>query len=268
MKQLKKRPFAKRSLGQNFLIDDEVISKIIASLRLKEGEPVIEIGPGRGALTKGLLAQGAYLTALELDREFAPRLRDDFSDYDHFDCIEGDVLETDLAGLVREPPAKLVGNLPYYISTAIIQKLTGERHLFSQIVLMLQREVVERIAAKPGDSSRGFLTVLVEDAFTVEWLFDVPPTAFLPRPKVWSSVVSLVPKVSEISDSELLRTIVSTAFAQKRKTIFNNLRNRFADAEEILKAAGIDPSRRAEAVTNGEWACLVAYIANKKEPPE
>lgn len=267
MSEPSKRPFAKRSLGQNFLIDDVVISQIISSLRIDKGDLVVEIGPGRGALTSELLRCGADLTAIELDRDLAPKLRGEFKDHDNFRCVEADVLEIDLAELIRDPPVKLVGNLPYYISTAIIQKLIEKRHLFSQIVLMLQREVVERIAAKPGESSRGFLTVLVEEAFTIERLFDVPPNAFMPRPKVWSSVVSLVPKRSKISDAGVFRKVASLAFAQKRKTILNNLKSHYPDIVTVLNASGIEPIRRAETVTNSEWAVLVSNIVNKNGPP-
>ncbi len=256
--------FAKKSLGQNFLIDDTVIARIVSSLEISPGEPVVEIGPGRGALTHELLDSGAQLTALEIDRELVPQLNVEYGERDNFHCIEGDVLQVDLTSVVESPPAKLVGNLPYYISTAILQKLIEQRHLFSKIVLMLQKEVVARIIAKPGDSSRGFLTVLVEDAFESVSLFDVSPSAFVPRPKVWSSVISLTPKISVITDHIEFRRLVSASFAQKRKTIFNNLRNIYPNAEPLLSFADIDPKRRAETLTLLEWASLANAIGQRR----
>ena len=206
------------------------------------------------------------MTALEIDRELVPRLKEEYRGRDNFRCIEGDVLQVDLATVVEDPPTKLVGNLPYYISSAILQKLIEQRNLFSRVVLMLQKEVVDRVVAKPGDSSRGFLTVLVEDAFDSARLFDVPPGAFEPRPKVQSTVVLLTPKQSAVEDSVLFRKIASVAFAQKRKTIHNNLRQTISGADALLDEAGIDPRRRAETLTSAEWAELIAIISNKKKP--
>jgi len=266
MKQTKTNRFAKKSLGQNFLIDDNVIARIIASLDIIAGESVVEIGPGRGALTSELLDSGANLTGLEIDRELVPRLKEEYGDRDNFRCIEGDVLQVDLSTVVEDPPTKLVGNLPYYISSAILQKLIEQRNLFSRIVLMLQKEVVDRVVAKPGDSARGFLTVLVEDAFDSKRLFDVPPEAFIPRPKVQSTVVLLTPRDSEVQDSLLFRKIASVAFAQKRKTILNNLKQTVEGADDFLRLAEIDPRRRAETLTSAEWASLIHTISNKKKP--
>lgn len=255
--------FAKKSLGQNFLVDESVIAGIVSALEISAGESVVEIGPGRGALTHQLLDSGAQLTALEIDRDLVPQLNEEYGERENFRCIEGDVLEVDLTTLVVSTPVKLVGNLPYYISTAILQKLIEQRHLFSKIVLMLQKEVVERIIAKPGDSSRGFLTVLVEDAFESVSLFDVSPSAFVPRPKVWSSVVALTPKVSAITDHIEFRRLVSSSFAQKRKTIFNNLKHVYQDAEKSLVLADVDPRRRAETLTLPEWAALSNQIGQR-----
>ena len=170
--------------------------------------------------------------------------------------------------IATEPPAsaggtkaKLVANLPYYISTAILQRLSEQRHLFSELVLMFQREVVERITAKPGNSERGYLTVIVEASFDVEKLFDVPPTAFRPVPEVWSSVVTLIPKPGPAFDEAVFGKIVSAAFAHKRKTILNNLKTSINDADICLARAGIDTKRRAESLTLGEWAKLTESIS-------
>lgn len=266
MRPNKTTGYAKKSLGQNFLIDEEVIAKIISSLDISAGDNVLEIGPGRGALTGRLLDSGAELTALEIDRELVPRLNLEYADRANFRCIEGDILAVDLEDIVHGPSVKLVGNLPYYISTAILQKLIEHRQLFARIVLMLQKEVVERIVAKPGDSARGYLTVLIENAFRSERLFDVPPTAFVPRPKVESTVVLLTPKRSVLGNESLFRELAGISFAQKRKTILNNLKQRVVGAEDRLKEASIEPHRRAETLTSAEWAALVDSVEKKKEP--
>jgi dimethyladenosine transferase len=256
--------FAKKSLGQNFLTDPKFIDSIVSAVDIGSGDAVIEIGPGRGAITEKLVRSGANVTAIELDRELVPMLREMFSEKGNFSIVEGDATEIDYRSLVEAsaPPAspnarsKVVANLPYYISTAILQKLSEQRDCFSSLVLMFQREVVDRITAKPGSSERGYLTVLVESAFATEKLFDVPPTAFRPQPKVWSSVVMLSPNYHAIDDPEGFRRLLSTAFAQKRKTIFNNLKGIYADAEELLSRSEIDPQRRAETLTLAEWQTL------------
>ena len=263
----KAAPFAKKSFGQNFLSDRSVIDKIVGALDLEAGETVIEIGPGRGALTEKLIESGARVAAIELEREMIRVLREKFSDAGNFRLIERDALKTDFGELVdsfetaeAHRKAKLVANLPYYISTAILQKLIADGRFFSEMVLMFQREVVERITAAPGDAERGFLSVLVETYLEAEKLFDVPPGAFRPAPKVWSAVVRLVPKTrASIGDDESYRRLLSAGFRQKRKTIYNNLKTLPAGAAgwlEALAAAGVDPSRRAETLTLEEWRKL------------
>jgi len=254
-----KRAFAKKSLGQNFLVDENYVRKIVSALDLKDTDTVIEIGPGRGAITELLVESGAHVIAVELDRDFVPMLRGQFSDNDNFSVVEADATQVDFQGPVPkiQKAVKLVAHRPFYFSTPILQHLSEQRHLFDSLVLMFQREVVDRIAAKPGDSDRGFLTVLVEAAFAVERLFDVPPTAFRPIPKVTSSVARFVPKESVIDDEKAFRDLVSIAFAQKRKTILNNLKAAHPDAKERLERSGIDPQRRAESLTLDEWLRLL-----------
>lgn len=249
-------PFAKRSFGQNFLSDQSFISQIIANVAPSDGETIIEIGPGRGALTEPILAANAKVIAIELDRDMISPLRAQFALYPNFSIVEADALDVDFAELSGGQTAKLVANLPYNISTAILQRLADQRAAFSQLTLMFQREVVERITAPAGSSARGFLTVIVEEAFTVTHLFDVPPNAFRPAPKVWSAVVELTPKPSTIADPVAFRYIVSIGFAQKRKTIANNLKHLRPDSADILKSINIDPGRRAETLTFDEWKRL------------
>jgi len=257
--------FAKKSLGQNFLVDENYVRKIVGSFDLNETDTVIEIGPGRGAITEYLVESGANVIAVELDREFVPMLRERFAANDNFSVVEADATQIDFEQLLKDqkpktkderPKTKLVANLPYYISTPILQHLATQRHLFGSLVLMFQKEVVDRITAKPGDSDRGFLTVLVETGFSVQKLFDVPPTAFQPVPKVTSSVARFVPRESTIDDEKGFRDLISIAFGQKRKTILNNLKAAFPDAKEKLERSGIDPQRRAESLTLDEWLLL------------
>jgi 16S rRNA (adenine1518-N6/adenine1519-N6)-dimethyltransferase len=259
--KVQKTSFAKKSFGQNFLVDQNYISKIISALNPQKGETIIEIGAGRGALTEILIESGANVIAIELERDMIAVLRERFTDKDNFKLIESDALTVDFSALITQHSAlstKLVANLPYYISTAILQTLIEQRNCFSELILMFQREVVERITARVGNSERGFLTVMTEAYLTTEKLFDVPPTAFLPAPKVWSSVIRLLPKDEKIGDINLFREIVSAGFVQKRKTIFNNLKNKFGDLENVLQQCRIDSKRRAETLTIEEWKCLAS----------
>lgn len=266
-------PFAKKSFGQNFLVDKNYIEKIIRALDLQTGETVVEIGPGRGALTERLIESGASVVAIELERDMIAVLKEKFIDAENFELVEADALKIDFADVIGRKSenanrkCKLVANLPYYISTAILQKLIEQRAAFSQMVLMFQREVVDRITAEVGNKERGFLTVLTEAFLDSEKLFDVPPEAFRPPPKVRSAVVRLKPKTeSFFTDDNLFREIISAAFLQKRKTILNNLKNarvlkeKNIDAENILAESGIAPNRRAESLEINEWKQILAAI--------
>lgn len=251
-------PFAKKAFGQNFLVSDEFADRIVAQLTLQPQERVVEIGPGRGALTRRLLAAQASVTAIELDRDMADLLDAEFGGHPNFRLVREDALDFDFAVLAAEAgrPVKLVANLPYYISTAILQRLIEQREAFKMMVLMFQREVVRRLAAQPGDSERGFLTVLAEAYLRVEHLFDVPPSAFQPAPKVWSSVARLAPIGGEVPELADFRRLVGSAFEHKRKTILNNLKTAYPGAAELLATAQIESSRRAEALSSTEWLTL------------
>ena len=254
-------PFAKRSLGQNFLTDAGVIRRIVDAVDPSPADPVLEIGPGRGALTDVLVDRAGLVYALEFDRDLARLLRSRFEDRENFTLIEDDALAVDFAAIHPAGPLRLVANLPYNISTAILQRLFEFPGVFKDCVLMFQREVVDRITAAPGTKERGYLTVMVELRFHVEKLFDVPPAAFRPAPKVWSSVVRLVPKEPPIADGDVFQQVVAAGFAQKRKTILNNLKVKFPGIEQVLSRAGIDATRRAETLTLAEWISLAETIA-------
>ncbi len=267
-----KTPFAKKSFGQNFLIDKNYIEKIISALNPQMGETIIEIGAGRGALTESLVESGANIVAIELEREMIAVLKAQFGGFENFSLVESDALKVDFTDYAKtaeqSPKIKLVANLPYNISTAILQKLIEQREVFSEMILMFQREVVERITATVGSKERGFLTVLTEAFLEAEKLFDVPPNAFRPAPKVWSAVVRLKPKAGSVfTDEKLFREIISASFMQKRKTILNNLKNapsalreKFGEADEFLRKAEIAPNRRAESLTLEEWKRMFSAV--------
>jgi 16S rRNA (adenine1518-N6/adenine1519-N6)-dimethyltransferase len=268
-------PRAKKRLGQNFLVDESYARRVVAALGPRAGETLVEIGPGRGALTALLLESGARVVAVEFDRELVGLLRGRFGGGEGFELVEADALEVDFCS-AAEPAreARVVANLPYNISTAILQRLLEQRRCVAEMVLMLQREVVERITAPPGSSERGYLTVLVEAFCEAESLFDVPPGAFRPVPKVWSTVARLRVRASAVEDLDerLFARLVGTGFAQKRKTILNNLRSAPEDlralvesaggAAPLLEAARVEPQRRAEALTLEEWAALAKLLQN------
>jgi len=261
---------AKKSLGQNFLADESVIARIVREVAPRADETLIEIGPGRGALTTRLLAQAGQLIAIEFDRELTIHLREKFAGRENLTLIEGDALASDFcAAIAPATTARVVANLPYNISTAILQRLFEQRRCLTEMVLMLQREVVERITAAPATSERGFLSVLTEAYCEAHPVFDVAPTAFRPVPKVWSTVVRLRVRphlAVEVVDEALLWRIVSAGFAQRRKTIFNNLRHAPGTLREQIETGGgahalleralVDPQRRAETLTLQEWARL------------
>jgi 16S rRNA (adenine1518-N6/adenine1519-N6)-dimethyltransferase len=268
-----KKTFAKKSFGQNFLVDENYISRIISTLNLRKNETVIEIGAGRGALTEGLIESGANVFAIELERDMLAVLREKFADAENFTLIESDALKIDYFRFQIPDSAskiKLVANLPYNISTAILQKLIEQREVFSEMILMFQLEVVERITAEVGNSERGFLSVLVQNYLETEMLFDVPPNAFRPAPKVMSAVVRLNLKTENpAGNDKLFRKIISAAFFQKRKTIYNNLRN-FSlenlpsiDWLKIFELTGIAQNRRAETLTLEEWQSLCKMLENQ-----
>jgi 16S rRNA (adenine1518-N6/adenine1519-N6)-dimethyltransferase len=259
-----------KALGQNFLVNRGVVERIITALAPRDDETIIEIGPGQGALTAGLIERAGRVVAIEFDRQLIPILEQQFGSSPNFKLVEADALTTDFcAEIDPATKARVVANLPYNISTAILQRLIEHRECVDEMVLMLQREVVDRITAQPGSTDRGFLTVLVEAYCEVEKLFDVAPGSFRPVPKVWSSVIRLKVRLKgeiQVSDDGLFRSIVSAGFAQRRKTILNNLRNAPEPLQELIKRHGgasiilcqaeIPLQRRAETLTLSEWTQL------------
>ncbi|HEX5708591.1 MAG TPA: 16S rRNA (adenine(1518)-N(6)/adenine(1519)-N(6))-dimethyltransferase RsmA, partial [Pyrinomonadaceae bacterium] len=260
-------PRAKKRLGQNFLADEGVAERVVAEFAPRAGETVVEIGPGRGALTGRLLERAGRVVAVEFDRELVPHLRERFGARENFTLVEADALSLDFCEAIGpSESARVVANLPYNISTAILQRLIEQRRCLTEFVLMLQREVVERLIAPPGSHERGYISVLVEFYCEAEALFDVAPGAFRPVPKVWSTVARLTVRermAADVPDEKFLWRLVSGGFAQRRKTILNNLRGAPEElaatveasggAAAALERAGIDPQRRAETLSVEEW---------------
>ncbi|HSE15850.1 MAG TPA: 16S rRNA (adenine(1518)-N(6)/adenine(1519)-N(6))-dimethyltransferase RsmA [Pyrinomonadaceae bacterium] len=261
-------PYPSKRLGQHFLRDRRTIQRIIDALAPQSDETIVEIGPGTGALTAALVERAGRVIAIEFDNKLTPLLQERFSGFGNFNLVMADALTVDFCKeILPASSARLVANLPYNISTAILQRLIAQRGCIEEMVLMLQHEVVERVLAPPGTTDRGFISVLVEAYCEAEKLFDVAPGAFRPPPKVWSSVMRVKVRTrikAEVADQELLWATVSAGFAQKRKTILNNLRNASGRLQESLKRnggasivlckAGIDLKRRAETLTVEEWA--------------
>ena len=268
MKDKGAEPYPSKRLGQHFLRDQRTIQRINDAHDPHANETIIEIGPGTGALTSELVKRAGRVIAVEFDNKLTPLLTERFSDFPNFKLVMADALMTDFcAEILPARSARLVANLPYNISTAILQRLIAQRECLDEMVLMLQREVVERVLAPPGTTDRGFISVLVEAYCETEKLFDVAPGAFRPPPKVWSSVMRLKfrPQIdTDFKDADLLWATVSAGFVQKRKTILNNLRHASGRLQETLKRnggasivlckAGIDLKRRAETLTVEEWA--------------
>jgi 16S rRNA (adenine1518-N6/adenine1519-N6)-dimethyltransferase len=264
MKDEGAEPYPSKRLGQHFLRDQRTIHRIIDALAPKADETIVEIGPGTGALTSLLVERAGRVIAVEFDNKLAPLLQDRFGGFGNFKLVMADALTVDFCKeILPATSARLVANLPYNISTAILQRLIAQRACLAEMVLMLQREVVERVLAPPGTTDRGFISVLVEAYCEAEKLFDVAPGAFRPPPKVWSSVMRVKFRTRIDTDEELLWATVSAGFAQKRKTILNNLRNTSGRLQESLKRnggasivlckAGVDLKRRAETLTVEEW---------------
>lgn len=264
-------PYPSKRLGQHFLRDQRTIQRIIEALNPQANDTIIEIGPGTGALTSTLIERAGRVVAVEFDNKLAPLLSHQFAEAANFKLVMADALTTDFCTEIQPATsARLVANLPYNISTAILQRLIAQRSCLEEMVLMLQREVVERVLAPAGTTDRGFISVLVEAYCETEKLFDVAPGAFRPPPKVWSSVMRLKfrPQMNaDVADQKLLWETVSAGFAQKRKTILNNLRHSTGRLQETLKKnggasivlckAGVDLQRRAETLTVEEWARIV-----------
>ncbi|MBU8908420.1 16S rRNA (adenine(1518)-N(6)/adenine(1519)-N(6))-dimethyltransferase RsmA [Desertibacillus haloalkaliphilus] len=257
----------KKSLGQNFLIDTNILDKIVDYAGVTESSGVIEIGPGIGALTEQLAKRAEKVVSFEIDQRLLPVLKDTLSLYDNIDIIHSDVLKANVKEVIRdsfEPGQDLmvVANLPYYVTTPILMKLLEEKLPIRGIVVMIQKEVADRISAKPGTKAYGSLSIAAQYYATAESVLTVPKTVFVPQPNVDSAVLRLTlrdePPVA-VDDEELFFNVVRASFAQRRKTILNNLVHNldYGDKEILesaLKASEIDPRRRGETLSIAEFA--------------
>ena len=249
----------RKRFGQNFLEDSSVIDRIVGAIGPARGDRVVEIGPGLGALTRPLLEKLDRLDVVELDRDLAATLDQRLRHPTGLHIHTADALEFDFSSLAEAVPIRVVGNLPYNISTPLLFHLLDQADSIRDMHFMLQREVVDRICAEPGGKTWGRLGVMTQLRAEATRLFTVPPGAFRPPPKVDSAIVRIVPRA--LSDAEraelpVLENVVRSAFAQRRKTLRNTLKG-LLDAEAI-EAAGIDPARRAETLTLDEFRRLAA----------
>ncbi len=261
---------ARRRFGQNFLVAPAAAERIVAALDPEPGEPVLEIGPGRGAITEPLVARAGRIAAVEVDRDLARELRSRF-DPERLVLLEGDALRLDLAdalrALGRDPDGRLAvaGNLPFNISKPFAAKMVRERARIGRAVLTFQREVADRILAGPGSKAYGPISVLAGFAFRIESLFDLPPGAFRPRPRVVSTVTRWIPRRDGGLDPLLedrLRACLAACFGRRRRTLLANLREAVPGgaprAVALLEAAGLPPDARAEAVPPSGFLALAS----------
>jgi 16S rRNA (adenine1518-N6/adenine1519-N6)-dimethyltransferase len=239
----------KKSLGQHFLADTGVVERLLRTIDPRPGQRLVEIGPGAGALTFPLLARHGSLTVVEFDRDLIEPLRAAAAGKGELTVIHADVLSVDFTALAAGESLRVVGNLPYNISSPILFHMLDHAAVVQDMHFMLQKEVVDRMAAEPGGKDYGRLSVMLQAYCTVDALFDVPPTAFRPPPKVDSAIVRLRPLPPEqitVADRAQFAAVVKAAFAQRRKTLRNAL-SKVASSEQI-GAAGTDPGARAETV--------------------
>jgi 16S rRNA (adenine1518-N6/adenine1519-N6)-dimethyltransferase len=259
---------ARKRFGQNFLSDPLVVRRIVDAISPQAEQLIFEIGPGQAALTLPLADSDAELHLVEIDRDLAGQLARRFEARTNVTLHLGDALKLNFADLAGQRPFRLVGNLPYNISTPLLFHLLQWSDLITDMHFMLQQEVVDRMAAEPGGRTWGRLSVMCQFHCAVTPLFTVPPEAFRPAPKVVSALVRLVPHDEppvRISDFSRFERLVAQAFSMRRKTLRNSLRG-LLDAETIA-AAGVDPGLRAEALSLEQFAAL-ADLSNHQDPPD
>ena len=256
---------ARKRFGQNFLHDPGVISQIIASISPREGQHLVEIGPGQGALTSGILDSTGELDVIELDRDLIPTLLLRFGLNKQFRIHEADALKFDFSSLkTDERPLRVIGNLPYNISTPLIFHLLGFESLIQDMHFMLQKEVVQRLAAQPGEKHYGRLGIMTQYYCQVDYLFTVGPGAFKPAPKVDSAIVRMTPHQQlphPCKSVAMLEAVVRDAFSQRRKTIRNTLKSRLKVEE--LEQLNIAPSARPEVLTLADFVRIADYLVDR-----
>ncbi len=257
---------ARKRFGQNFLVDTHIIRKIVNAIAPAADDNLVEIGPGQGAITSPLLQLCPGLTAIELDRDLAASLAEKFGDEQGFTLIQQDALAFDFASLYTGRPLRVTGNLPYNISTPLLFHLLNYHHLIADMHVMLQKEVVDRLAAAPGSKAYGRLSVMLQYYCQVEPLFTVPPEAFRPAPKVQSSVVKLTPYnplPAAAVDEALFAQLVKACFQQRRKTLRNAMKPLLPTKEidACMVESSLDPRSRAEQLSVADFVSLSNLLA-------
>jgi 16S rRNA (adenine1518-N6/adenine1519-N6)-dimethyltransferase len=253
---------AKKKFGQNFLVDEQIIADIISAIRPHPEDIMVEIGPGLGALTRPLLKKLNHLHVVEIDRDIIAQLQQDYpqdNPKSKLTVHAGDALEFDLATLSK--PLRIVGNLPYNISSPLLFHFAAYAERITDMHFMLQNEVVERMVAEPSTHEYGRLSVMLQYRFRMEKLLDVPPESFRPAPKVNSAIVRMIPLLASeifVQDEKLFSAIVRTAFGQRRKTLRNTLRSYLAEAD--FEKLEINPQLRAENLTVMQFAKVANYL--------
>lgn len=254
----------KKYLGQNFLFDPSILRKIVETAKIKHDDTVVEIGPGLGTLTKMLIEAAKKVIAIELDYELYEKLKHELKEFKNIELIHGDALKYPYEEL---EPFKVVANIPYYITTPIIFRLIEARKNLKSMTLTIQKEVAQRIVAKPGTKDYGVLSIAVQYYGKPELKFIIPKGAFRPVPKVDSAVINIEmfdkPRVI-VTDEKLFFRIVKTAFAQRRKTLSNSLKSISKDIKEILNNAKIEPNRRAETLSIEEFVRIADLVKNAR----
>ena len=250
---------ARKRFGQNFLVDEGIINAIVRSIGPRETDNIVEIGPGQGAITGQLLDACPKLNVIELDRDLVPVLLAQFAKFREFKIHQTDALKFDFTQLCsdEDKPLRIVGNLPYNISTPLIFHLLSHQHIIEDMHFMLQKEVVERLVAQPGEKNYGRLSIMTQYYCQAENLFEVPPESFRPAPKVDSAIVRLTPFKTlpfVAKDKKKLEMLVRTAFQQRRKTLRNSLKMVLPELEG--QEIGIDLSKRAENISLEEYVTL------------
>lgn len=269
-----------KSLGQNFITDKNVIERIVEGAGPTENDLVIEIGPGIGVLTAEAAQQAAKVIAIEIDSKLIPILDETLAEYDNVEVINQDILKTDLNGIIDAQRAngsftgdvKIIGNLPYYITTPIIMHILENSIRAESITVMMQKEVADRIKASPGNKTYGAISAAVQYYCEVEQVISVPKEVFVPRPKVDSAVLKLTirdEKPVDLIDEKAFFACIKSGFGQRRKTLLNSLTGTYGlpkdEIRRILEDAGIDPVRRAETLDMNEFAAIANGVAAAKQ---
>ncbi len=259
-----------RVLGQNFLIDRNILNILLAAADLQPADAVVEVGPGLGVLTGALLERAAAITAVEKDKRLAAYLRERFAGNAKLNLIEADILDCDLPALFPRPGLKLVANLPYAVAARLLVELAALPHPPALIVVTIQREVADRLEARPATKDYGLLSILLPRRYEIATVKHISPACFWPPPEVQSTIVKLALRAEPLggpADELALRALLRHAFSRRRKTLGRSLRDLVADPLPALAAAGIAPAARAEELPPETWPALLRALPPQAGPP-